>query len=211
MIGARTNRARVLFLLLTLVIATTFAGCSSAPKVMNVDPATEGYISGRWNDSDARAVADELIPQCLESPWLPEFRGQHGEQRPRIVIGDIENATSEHISIDVFMNELQRVLINSGTIRFVADPDVRTALMEEVQWQSGMAKDGGVAPDVEGGVSGADFMMMGTLNSVVDQADKKAIVYYKVDLWLIDLRTWEKVWFGMGERKHLVEDAKIRF
>ncbi len=186
------------------------AGCGGT-KVENVDPSVEGYVSGRWNDSDARAVADDLIPQCMKSPWLPEFRGQHGETRPRIVIGDIENNTSEHINKDVFMNELQRVLINSGVIRFVADPEVRETLMKEVQWQAEMAKGGGVAPDVERGVSGADFMMMGSVNSIVDQAGKKAIVFYQVDLWLTDLRTWEKVWFGTAQRKHLVEGSKIRF
>jgi hypothetical protein len=186
------------------------AGCGGT-KVANVDPSTEGYISGRWNDSDARAVSEELIPQSLESAWIYEFRGQQGEVRPRIVIGDIENNTSEHINKDVFMNELQRVLINSGVIRFVADPGVREALMAEVEWQADMAKGGGVAPDVEGGVSGADFMMLGTISSIVDQADKKAIVFYQVDLWLIDLRNWEKVWIGQAQRKHLVEGTKVRF
>jgi PBP1b-binding outer membrane lipoprotein LpoB len=189
--------------------AMVLAGC--ATRVENVDPRTEGYLSGRWNDSDARAVAEELIPQCLGSPWLPEFRGQHGEQRPRILIADIENNTSEHISTDVFMNELQRILINSGVVRFVADEVVRDDLMREVEWQREMAKGGGVSDDVDRGVSGADFVMLGVVNSVVDQESKSAIVYYKVDLSLTDLRNWEKVWIGTAERKHLVEGAKVRF
>ena len=67
---------------MTVVVVVTLAavllaGCGGT-KVENVDPTTEGYISGRWNDSDARAVADQLIPQCLEGAWLPEFRGQQG-------------------------------------------------------------------------------------------------------------------------------------
>lgn len=186
------------------------AGCGGT-KVANVDPATEGYVSGRWNDSDARAVADELVPQCLAGAWLPEFHGQQGETRPRIVIGDIENNTSEHINKDVFMNELQRVLLNSGRIRFVADPGVREGLMKEVEWQRQMAKGEGVAPDVDRGVSGADFMLMGTVSSIVDQAGKNAIVFYQVDLSLTDLRAWEKVWLGTAQRKHLVEGAKTRY
>lgn len=192
-----------------MALSGILAGC--AMKVQNVDPATEGYISGRWNDSDARAVADELVPQALGGAWLPEFRGQHGDARPRVVIGDIENNTSEHISKDVFMNELQRVLINSGVVRFVADPGVREELMQEVQWQEEMAAGGGVSGDVAQGVSGADFMMMGVISSIVDQAGDDAIVYYKVDLSLTDLRNWEKVWIGSAERKHLVQNTKIRY
>ena len=193
-----------------VLVAVVLAGCGGT-KVANVDPRTEGYISGRWNDSDARAVAEDLIPQCLESPWLPEFRGQQGDQRPRVLVAYVENNTSEHISIDVFMNELQRVLINSGVVRFVADEVVREDLMREVEWQRDMAAGGGVSRDVDRGVSGADFMMMGVVNSVVDQEGGSAIVYYKVDLSLTDLRNWEKVWIGSAERKHLVEGSKVRF
>jgi hypothetical protein len=83
--------------------------------------------------------------------------------------------------------------------------------MREVEWQRGMAKGGGVSDDVDRGVSGADFVMLGVVNSVVDQEDKSAIVYYKVDLSLTDLRNWEKVWIGTAERKHLVEGSKVRF
>jgi penicillin-binding protein activator len=193
-----------------LLVGLITAGCGST-KVVNVDPTTEGYVSGRWNDSDARAVADELVPQCLGGAWIPEFHGTQGETRPRLVIGDIENNTSEHINVDVFMNELQRVVLNSGLVRLVADPGVRETLMKEVEWQKQMAKGGGVAPDVEKGVSGADFMLLGTVSSIVDQAGKNAIVFYQVDLWLTDLRTWEKVWIGSSQRKHMVEGAKSRY
>ncbi len=201
---------RLAGVLVVLLVAAAIAGCGGT-KVQNVDPTTEGYISGRWNDSDARAVADELIPQALSAPWMYSFRATNEDARPRLVVGDIENNTSEHINVDVFMNETERVLINSGAVRFVADPEVRAALMEEVEWQSGMAKGGGVSGAVEEGVLGADFMMMGTISSIVDQADKKAIVFYQVDLTLYDLRNWEKVWIGQARRKHLVEGAKTRF
>lgn len=193
-----------------LLVGLVAVGCGGT-KVTNVDPTTEGYISGRWNDSDARAVADELVPQCLGGAWLPEFHGQQGETRPRLVIGDVENNTSEHINKDVFMNELQRVVLGSGLVRLVADPGVRETLMKEVEWQREMAKGEGVAPDVQKGVSGADFMLLGTVSSIVDQAGKNAIVFYQVDLWLTDLRTWEKVWLGSAQRKHLVEGAKSRY
>jgi len=194
---------------LGFAVALLAAGCGT--KVQNVDPSTEGYVSGRWNDSDAQAVAEELVPQCLDAAWRHEFAGANDGARPRVLVGDIENQTSEHLDTDVFMNEIQRVLINSGNIRFVADEAVRERLMSEVEWQSEMAKGGGVAPDVERGVSGADFVMMGSLTSVVDQQDGSAIVFYQADLWLIDLRNWEKVWYGTAKRKHLVERSKVRF
>ncbi len=196
-------------LAVTAAVCALLAGCGG-PRVENVDPSTEGYISGRWNDSDARAVAEDLIPQALDGVWLDEFQMQHGD-RPRIVIGQIVNETDEHLNVDVFMNELQRVLINSGSVRFVADESVRASLMEEVEFQREMARGGGVSPEVDEGVTGADFMMMGTVSQIVDQADREAIVFYQVDLSLTDLRTWEKVWIGTAQRKHLVSGARVRF
>jgi hypothetical protein len=192
-----------------VTLCVLVAGCGGR-KVENVDPTTEGYISGRWNDSDAQAVADELVPQALDGVWLEEFHMEHGD-KPRVVVGQIVNETNEHLNVDVFMNELQRVLVNSGSVRFVADESVRASLMDEVEFQREMARGGGVAPDVDEGVRGADFMMMGTVSQIVDQADREAIVFYQVDLNLIDLRTWEKVWYGTAKRKHLVSGSNIRF
>ncbi len=206
--GRRVIGRAVPLLALSLVVAL-LAGCGT--KVQNVDPSTEGYVSGRWNDSDARATSEELIQDCLTRPWLPEFRGGNDGADPRIVVGEIQNLTSEHISKEVFMNEIERVLTNSGAVRFVADPGIRDALLDEVLWQRDMAKGEGVAPDVERGVTGADFMLTGTITSIADQVKGNAIVYYQVDLSLTDLRNWEKVWYGSAKRKHLVEGSKIRF
>ena len=175
-----------------------FSGIEVSDNLIQIEPKKKKeVISKAVNEYDLTVMG--------------EVGRKEGSMSGDELIADIENNTSEHINIDVFMNELQRVLINSGVVRFVADEAVREDLMAEVEWQREMAKGGGVSGDVDRGVSGADFVMLGTVSSVVDQADKKAIVYYKVDLSLTDLRNWEKVWIGTAERKHHVEGSKVRF
>ena len=51
---------------------------------------------------------------------------------------------------------------------------------------------------------GADFMLQGTINSIVDQYKKDKAIYYQVDLELTNLETNEKVWIGDKKIKKLV-------
>lgn len=44
--------------------------------------------------------------------------------------------------------------------------------------------------------NGADFMLQGTVNSIVDQAGKEKTVYYQIDLELTNIQTNDKVWIG---------------
>ena len=43
---------------------------------------------------------------------------------------------------------------------------------------------------------GADFMLQGSINSIVDSHKKKKVVYYQVNLELTNLQTNEVVWIG---------------
>ena len=47
--------------------------------------------------------------------------------------------------------------------------------------------------------TGADFMLQGTINSIVDSYKKEKVVYYQIDLELTNLETNEVVW--MGDKK----------
>ena len=43
---------------------------------------------------------------------------------------------------------------------------------------------------------GADFMLQGSINSIVDAYKKKKVVYYQVNLELTNIQTNEVVWIG---------------
>ena len=52
--------------------------------------------------------------------------------------------------------------------------------------------------------AGADFMLKGTLNSIVDEIKGKRVVYYQVNLELIDMISNRKVWIGEKKIKKVV-------
>ena len=43
---------------------------------------------------------------------------------------------------------------------------------------------------------GADYMLQGSINSIVDQEGKEAVNFYQVNLELTDIETNEIVWIG---------------
>ena len=99
----------------------SFVGCST--KVTRTDINKVVDYSGRWNDTDARLVAEEMIDDCLQAQWLSEFNKEQGSD-PVVIVGTVINRTHEHINSDVFIEDLQRALINSGKVKFVASKSV---------------------------------------------------------------------------------------
>ena len=53
-----------------LVGITIFSSCSASKQVTRVDADTTIDLSGRWNDTDSRMVADDIIQDCLTHPWI---------------------------------------------------------------------------------------------------------------------------------------------
>ncbi len=53
---------------------------------------------------------------------------------------------------------------------------------------------------------GADYMMQGSINSIVDALDRKKVVYYQIDLELTNIQTNEIVWIGDKKIKKMVKN-----
>jgi PBP1b-binding outer membrane lipoprotein LpoB len=53
---------------------------------------------------------------------------------------------------------------------------------------------------------GADYMMQGAINSIVDAIDRKKVVYYQIDLELTNIQTNEIVWIGDKKIKKFVKN-----
>ena len=61
-------------LITSLIIVAALAGLSACgQKVTRVETDTVTDLSGNWNDTDSRLVADEMIQDALSRSWLPQF------------------------------------------------------------------------------------------------------------------------------------------
>jgi penicillin-binding protein activator len=184
------------------------SSCASTPKVTREDVSEQIDISGNWNDTDSQMVSKEMISDVLARPWVSDFQVKKNA-KPRVIVGAVLNRSLEHINTEPFIKDMERELINSGRIGFVASKEQRGEVRDERLDQSSNAR-----PETAksmGAEYGADFMLKGQINSIEDAAGKKEVKYYQVDLELIDMLTNEKVWIGQKKIKKFVKRPGSKF
>lgn len=187
------------------VIPLLIAGCTT--KVSRVQSDSTIDLTGKWNDTDSRLVAEEMIKDCLGQRWLYKWEEQN--KRPTVIIGKVVNKSHEHISVETFTKDMERALLNSGKVDFVATKTEREQLRDE---KADMADNASVQTAKSmGEETGADCMLVGTLNAIVDQDGGKAVVFYQTNLELIEIESNRKVWIGEKKIKKFVERAKTKF
>lgn len=206
---APRGRSRSLFLFLGLAVVAVglLAGCSST-KVTRIDTESTIDLSGRWNDADSRMVAEEMISDSLNRPWLARFEAAKPGTRPTVIVGTVKNRSSEHIAAEVFTKDIEQAYVNSGQVRVVASRTERGEIRDEREDQQDFSDPETVKKF--GKELGADYMLMGTINSVQDQKGGEQVVFYQTNLELTDIQTNEKVWIGDKEIKKYIGKAKIK-
>jgi penicillin-binding protein activator len=188
-----------------LLAALLLAGCST--KVTRVSSDSTIDLTGKWNDTDSRLTAQEMVRDALAGPWYPKFAG--GGKTPRVIVGEVRNKSHEHISTEAFIKDIQRALTNSGKVEFVASKSERDQIREEKADQAGNAAV--ETRQAAGEESGAELMMIGSLNSIVDQEGGKAVVYYQVNLELVEIESHKKLWIGDKKIKKYVQRSETKF
>jgi uncharacterized protein (TIGR02722 family) len=198
------NPTRSLLLPL-LGVLFLLAGCN--PTVSRVESDTVTDLSGNWNDTDSRLVAQEMIQDVLSRNWLSRFNRDKGKA-PTVIVGTVRNLSHEHINTRTFIADMERELINSGEVEFVASADAREEVRSEVKDQDLNATE--ESRKAMGNEVGADFMLQGSINSIVDAVSGEQARFYQIDLTLIELGTNRKVWVGQKKIKKTVEKGGFR-
>jgi uncharacterized protein (TIGR02722 family) len=194
---------RIITTSLVLVTGLILGGC--AKKISRIDPNTTIDLSDKWNETDSRVVSEKMISDCLNNAWYGQYQVQ--KKTPTIIVGQIRNKSTEHINTETFSKDIERTLINSGKVEFVASKDERNQLREEVADQQGNAAV--ESRKSKGEEQGADLMLIGTLNSIVQKEDGKSVIFYQIDMELIQLETNRKLWIGDHKIKKFVRKSAM--
>jgi hypothetical protein len=200
----RVRRPIQLLLLTGLAVAPL--GCATK-KVSRIDPSAVTDLSGRWNDTDSRLVANELIQQSLSATWARRYADAHGGRAPAVIVGDFRNRTLEHIPVGTFVRDLERAFINSGAVQVVASSDERQGIRTEREDQQEHARAESRAR--VGQELGAKYMLQGELEAIEDQEGREKIVFYQIDATLVDLESNQKVWVGQHKIKKYIERKRF--
>lgn len=194
---------------IALVSVLIITGCATPSRTVQRTAAdTQIDLSGRWNDTDSRLVSEEMVRDLMNRPWLNNFRSAEG-RAPVLIVGTIRNRSSEHIDTNTFIKDIERELVNSGMVRFVATPEQREQIREErLDQQTQAARE---TIKRLGEETGADFMLQGNISSTTDAIEGKRVVAYQVNLELISIESNEKVWIGSKEIKKYIEQSKTKW
>ena len=191
-----------------VIVLAWLAGCGQETKVTRVDSGVVTDLSGRWNDTDSRMVAETMVKEALDLPWLNNFT-QSKHRQPVVVVGTVLNNSHEHINVQTFVTDLERELTNSQKVTFVAGKNEREEVRTERKEQAMYAReDTQKSPGKE---IGADYMMKGTIATILDEADGTRAMFYQVDLQMVDLESNAKVWYGQKKIKKVVEKKRTVF
>jgi uncharacterized protein (TIGR02722 family) len=194
-------------MLAVLCFSAALFSSSSAPKITRVNADEAIDLSGNWNDTDSKLVADEMMADSVARPWMDNFI-KANQTKPRIIVGTVLNKSDEHINTETFVKDLERSLINTGKATFVASKAERDEIRDERMDQADFSDPATVKKF--GKEIGADFMLKGQINTITDAIKNETLKYYQIELELVDIQTNEKVWIGQKKIKKVVGKKKYK-
>lgn len=200
--GGRSWRLAAVWLGVVLLLA----GCAKR-TVTRVSPDATIDLSGRWNDTDSRQVSETMIQESLTHPWISQWMQSNGGKKPTVIVGVVRNQTTEHIPVQTFVADIERAMINSGQVSVVATATDRGELRSERQdqWQNATEE----TAKAMGKELGADFLMGGDIQSIVDSEGGQKVVYYQTDLHLLNIESNQMVWMGQKKIKKLISQDRL--
>jgi len=189
-------RPIVLFLLFI-----TLLSCSRS--VSRINPSEEIDLSGRWNDTDSRQVAEKMIDELLHNSKFTDYARSLG-RKPAILVGQIRNKTSEHIDADNYVKKFELAIFNSDVADLVESDIFRDKLREERAQQQDFADPATMAR--WGKEVGANLMLFGEMTSETDVYNNKRVVNYITTLFLTEVETNKRIWYGQKEIKKYIKN-----
>jgi len=183
-------------LLSVAVIAASalFISSCATRQVSRVSTDQTIDISGSWNNSDSRMVSEDLTGKILTANWISTYQETHQGKKPTVIVGFVQNKSHEHIEAETFVKDVESSFVQSSKVRLVQGGKKREELRAEKEDQQTNAS---VSTMKKFGLeSGADYILQGSINSIVDAHKRQKEVYYQVNLELTDIQTNEVVWIG---------------
>ncbi len=199
---------KLFFILVSIVCMFSFFGCmsSSGQTVQRINPNKQTDLSGYWNDTDVRIIADTLVEECVNAPAIIRYIKEN-QTEPVIQLGSFTNRSDEHLDTAILATKFKVALINSGKVKFSAEKAVKEELREEILAQQDWASEE-TAKNLAN-ETGADFLLIGSVRTIVDSIPGETVRTYQVIAELYNIETSEIVWSGenMDIKKYMKQSA----
>lgn len=162
----------------------------------------KNLLTDQWSETDMQQAVKELVNKLADFKLI-----KMAKKPPILMVTRLENKTSEHIDTQSITDMISVELMNQSGLQFV-DKAAREDISEEYNYQnSGMVE--GATKKGPGGQVGADYILNGRLDSIVQQAGKDKTVYYKMTLNLTNLKSGLIVWSGQKQIRKIYEKQRV--
>jgi len=184
------SKTRTSFAALSALMAILFlssCGPKAFVKGQYDDVNRENLLNDQWSETDMQVVVKALVDSMVAHPSIA-----NAKTPPVLMVTKLQNKTSEHIDTQSIMDMVRVELTNSGKVAFI-DKEARQDVSDEYDYQNtGMVSE--ESKKGPGGQTGADFIVNGRLDSIVQEVGKDKSVYYKLTLNLTNLKTTVITW-----------------
>jgi penicillin-binding protein activator len=175
-------RNSILFAVTCLSLALTSCGPKAFVKGEYDDVERENNLNDQWSETDMQKSVKELVDSLVAHPAVAQAK-----KPPLVMVTNLQNKTTERIDTQNIMDMIRVELTKRGRVQFV-DKEAREDIKNEYDYQgSGMVSD--ETKKGPGGQTGADFILNGRLDQIVQEAGKDKSVYYKLTLNLTNLKS----------------------
>lgn len=181
-----TSMMKCILAMVAMVLVTS-CGPKAFVKGDYEDPEKTNLLNDQWSETDMQNTVKSLVGSMMEHPTI-----KNAKTPPIVMVTQLQNKTSEHIDTQSIMDMVRVDLMKTGKVGFI-DKEARQDIADEYNYQnSGMvSKDSKKGP---GGQVGADYIVNGRLDSIVQEVGKDKTIYYKVTLNMTNLKTGMIVW-----------------
>lgn len=186
-------------------VALFLGACSSRQFVKgqyDTDVDKANLLTDKWSESDMQNAVRDLVSSAVAHPAIA-----NAKRPPIVMVTRLQNKTDEHIDTQSITDMFQVDLMKSGKVTFV-DKAAREDISEEYDYQN----SGAVSRETKkekGGQVGADFIMNGRLDSIVQEAGREKTIYYKLTMNLTNLKTGLIVWTDHKELRKEFQKKRV--
>lgn len=199
------KRSTVYGVSLLLASLLLLQGCANKVAYQSASDVETTNID--FGSTDLQQIAAKMVDSLLSFPPIVQVTN---DRRPVMFVDKIKNKTTEHIDTESITDTISTRILRSGKFRFVDMTKVAEVSQQmDFQNKSGMVNQNTAAQ--VGRQIGAEYMMYGTLSSIVKKTRNVKDVYYKFTLKVMHLesgiiewsdekeirKTREKSMFGM--------------
>lgn len=180
------------------------AACSS---IRYDDPGRVETLTIDYGSTDLQTLSAEMVDSLIASPQLNYIDKPGDDKRLLVLMGGIENRTSEHIDTQGITDKIQTALLKSGKFLFTAEEAGQDEIGKQVRFQRESGRVNEETARAFGKQIGADVIVYGTLRSIEkgrgrsleSGGTKKEDVYYQFVLKCVNIDTAIVLWQDEAE------------